>query len=171
MRNVIKSTWHCDNLLRISAQNYINNLFEFLGIYQKYLKEKDIELDFSKYYEDKINTTEYHFVNKGVQFVGMILEENNINVSHRNLKRLGRTYFGFPVILTIYADKVLNVVLNYIFKNKLLKDTYIDKVYCDGNSTVKLDFQYTLLNKVYLNKNGCKLYANLKSNIDHMIWR
>ena len=101
----------------------------------------------------------------------MILEENNINVSHRNLKRLGRTYFGFPVILTIYADKVLNVVLNYIFKNKLLKDTYIDKVYCDGNSTVKLDFQYTLLNKVYLNKNGCKLYANLKSNIDHMIWR
>ena len=50
MRNVIKSTWHCDNLLRISAQNYINNLFEFLGIYQKYLKEKDIELDFSKYY-------------------------------------------------------------------------------------------------------------------------
>lgn len=146
MKDVIKSGMHDLDLLRTSEENYIRYIYEYIGIYQKYIAECDYkEVIFEKYYEEHRNITEYHFVNKGVQFLGEMLEKADVPISNRNLRRLGRTYKGFPVILSVYADKVIETALNYIRKDDLLIKTYVNKVFMSGNAKDKLNFQYELL--------------------------
>lgn len=171
MKDVIKSGIHDLDLLRASAENYIRYMYEYIGIYQKYIDECDYKEDnFEKYYEEHRNITEYHFVNKGVQFLGEMLEKAEVPISNRNLRRLGKTYKGFPVILSVYADKVIETALNYIRNDDMLMETYINKVLMSGGAKDKLDFQYELLCRRVGKKWTYKPYQDLKHNIDNIKW-
>lgn len=45
MKDVIKSGIHDLDLLRASAENYIRYMYEYIGIYQKYIDECDYKED------------------------------------------------------------------------------------------------------------------------------
>lgn len=171
MKTVIKSRKYADDdLLRIDAKNFMNNLYEFLGIYQKYLRDDTDRRNFEEYYKDHCNTTEYHFVNKGVQFVSGLLMKKEIEVSNRNIKRLGRTYKGFPVILSMYADEVITNILEYIDDNEMLKVVYLQQVVWSDNSEQNLTFQYELLERIVLKNERAAPYVKLMNNIEAVRW-
>ena len=93
MKDVIKSGIHDLDLLRASAENYIRYIYEYIGIYQKYIVECDYkDINFEKYYEEHRNITEYHFVNKGVQFLGEMLECRYLTGTFAGLARLTRAF-------------------------------------------------------------------------------
>ena len=91
-------------------------------------------------------------------------------ISNRNLRRLGKTYKGFPVILSLYADKVIETALNYIRNDDMLMVTYINKVFMYGGAKDKLDFQYELLCRRLEKDWTYKPYEDLKHNIDNINW-
>lgn len=159
-----------DDLMRIGATNFMNNLYEFLGIYQKYLMDDAAGREFEKYYRDYRNITEYHFVNKGVQFVRGLLKNKEIEVSNRNIKRLGRTYKGFPVVLTMYADEVITSILEYIDDNEMLKAVYLHQVVWSNNSEQNLTFQYKLLRRTVRGSEPKAPCARLMDNINAVKW-
>lgn len=171
MRTVIWSRkYNDDDLLRTGARNFMNNLYEFLGIYQEYLKDDADGREFEEYYRDYRDTTEYHFVNKGVQFTSDLLMNKEIEVSNRNIKRLGRTYEGFPVALSIYADKVIESILEYIDNDEMLKEVYLHQVVWSDNSEQNLTFQYQLLERVVVRTERGFPYVRLMDNINAVRW-
>lgn len=165
----IKSTKGDIDLLRLSALNYMNEIYEMIGIYQEYLQIGNINEEFLSYYETYVGTTEYHYVNKGTFLISGLLQQNNKKESRRNIRRLGRTYKGFPVVLSTKADIIIITALEYISSMDALKEVYLRKLH-NGNVDNPLDFQYELLLRYARRRQIENKLTPLKQRVEEVEW-
>lgn len=165
----IKSTREDIDLISLSQSNYVYMIYEMIGIYQEYLQIGNIKDDFSVYYTNHVGTTEYHHINKGTQLISRLLQENNQKESRRNIHRLGRTYKGFPVVLSRKVDKIILVAIEYINSMLPLKEVYIKNLY-NGNVDEHLKFQYELLVRYAHQRAKRGKKTPLKDCIDQIDW-
>lgn len=174
MKTVYRSSMKRDGDLKTrEEQNYINEIFRMIGIYQKYLKEYAGKESFREFYVELYdrNNEEFHFVNKGIQFIYPMLEQEGIHISKHNLRRLGRTFRGVPVVMSIYIDRVIEVCLNYIFSQNVLTETYMTCLYIDTDVAGKILFQYVLLLRLANRYQVPNIFGPLRDNLDNIEWR
>lgn len=174
MKTVYRSTTKEDeDLLRYNGQNHINELFRMIGIYQKYLGEYAVTESFNDYYLaiHGQNEQEFHFANKGIQFIYPLLKKEGIDISKHNMRRFGRTYFGSPVVTTIYADEIIEVCLNYILSDTVLRETYLQSLYAEIPISDKLIFQYEFLTRLAVRYQAPNIFITIEGCLDNIEWR
>lgn len=167
------STKKDEDLLTYSGQNHINELFRMIGMYQKYIGEYTGTASFIQFYLAVYgeNEQEFHFVNKGIQLIYPLLAREGINISKHNMRRLGRTFFGSPVVTTIYIDKIIEVCLNYIFSEIVLREAYLQSLYTDNSVACKLRFQFEFLSRLAERYQPPNAFIPLKKRLDSIEWR
>lgn len=174
MKTIYRSSIKKDeDLLIYSGQNYINELFRMIGMYQKYIGEFTGTESFNEFYLAIYgrNALEFHFVSKGIQFIHPLLEREGIDISKHNMRRFGRTYFGVPVVTTIYADRIIAICLKYIFCEPTLKETYLKSLYTDISVVGKLCFQYEFISKLATRYQAPNIFTLLEKQLDSIEWR
>lgn len=173
MKTVYRSSTKKDeDLLRYNGQNHINELFRMIGMYQKYIGEFAGTESFNEFYLAIYgkNEKEFHFANKGIQFIYPLLEREGVDISKRNMRRFGRTYFGSPVVTTIYADKIIEVCLDYILSETVLRETYLQSLCADISISDKLLFQYEFLTRLAAHENP-REFVLLIERLNIIAWR
>lgn len=174
MKTIYRSSTKKDeDLLRYNGQNHINELFRMIGMYQKYLGEYEGKESFREFYVELYgrNNEEFHFVNKGIQFIYPMLEQEGIHISKHNIRRLGRTFRGVPVVMSIYIDRIIEVCLNYIFSQNVLTETYMTCLYIDTDVAGKILFQYVLLLRLANRYQVPYIFGPLRDNLENIEWR
>lgn len=174
MKTVYRSSAKEDgDLLRYSGQNHINELFRMIGMYQKYLEEYVGDGSFREFYLvlHGRNEEEFHFVNKGIQMIYPLLKGEGVDISKHNMRRFGRTFFGSPIVTTIYMDKIVEVCLKYISSETVLRETYLQSLCTDISVADKLRFQYEFLTKLAVRYQAPNIFTLLEERLDNIEWR
>lgn len=99
-----------------------------------------------------------------------MLEQEGIHISKHNIRRLGRTFKGVPVVMSIYIDRVIEVCLEYIFSQDVLTETYMNCLYIDIDVAGKLLFQYDLLIRLARRYPGANIFGALRNNLNNIKW-
>lgn len=111
-----------DDFLACHRKNKVYKMYELFGIYERYsLSSAEQDNDFEQFYLGLQGTTEWHFCNKGIQYIHRQMGSPRF-LAKRNMRRFCRTYRGMPIVFTYYASKIIEKLLNLIYENE---DVYL----------------------------------------------
>lgn len=159
-------------LLACSGINAMYQMFEMIGIYEKYISE-NTDLDFNEYFRMYQGTTQFHFRNKGIQFVYNNYD-GELLCSKHDMRRFSRTYAGIPVVFSYFADQIILATLNIINRYDELSKVYNDELNINGADVLRayILFQSDTLDVFINNFDSFKKYRynELRNVLNNIRW-
>ena len=117
----IYSKWSEKDMIKLSANNSVADLYELLGIYITYCHDP-LEKDFKEYYSRNVGNQPHHFRNIGERKVKNSLQEKGYMVSRKEIRLLSRTYQNIPVIASSRMGVVFGEIVNQVYDLKVLEE-------------------------------------------------
>lgn len=159
-------------LMAFNGTNAMHHMFEMIGIYDEYISKNE-KLDFKEYFRKYQGKTQFHFRNKGIQFV-YDNYDGDLLCSKHDMRRFSRTYTGVPVVFSYFANQIILATLNIINRYKELSTVYNNELNINGPDVLNayILFQSDTLD-VYINNHTSfkrDKYNQLRNVLNNIRW-